>query len=395
MLDVISKVREVESDIIRFRRRLHQVPELGLELPKTVEFVRDQLDKMGVKYKRLVNGNAIVGLIEGSERGKTIALRADMDALEVKEETGLEFASKSSYMHACGHDGHTAILLGVAKVLSENKDAFKGSVKLLFQPGEEGPGGAKPMIDEGALENPRVDRVLGLHIGNIGKGIPSGNIGVNYGTMMAAVDTMKIKIKGKGSHAAYPHQSIDPVLTACEIVMSLQAIVSREVDPVEATVVSVTKISGGRTHNIIPDSVEIEGTIRTTNEDTRKRIQSRIEEIVKGVTMAHRAYYQIKYTNLYPSLTNSKQVTAELVESAKKLIEEDKITHMEKPVMGAEDMSYFLNEVPGTYFYLCNPKEIEGEYYPHHNSKFDIDESEMWKGAAILIQATLDYLNEN
>lgn len=394
MFNVISKVKEIEKDIIRFRRELHKIPELGLELPKTVEFVTSELDKMGIEYHKLVNGNAVVALIKGNGEGRTIALRADMDGLPVEEETGHEFASTNNWMHACGHDGHTATLLGVAKVLNGNKNEFKGNVKLLFQPGEEFPGGAKPMIEEGALENPSVDRVLGLHMGNIGKGIPKGNIGVNYGTMMAAVDKMKIKINGKGSHAAYPHQSIDPVLTASEVVMSLQGIVSREIDPVEAAVISMTRIEGGRTHNIIPDLVEIEGTVRTTNEDTRKRIERRIEEVVKGVTIAHRADYEIDYTNLYPSLRNSKEVTSELVESAKKIIGEDDITNMEKPVMGAEDMSYFLNEVPGTYFYLCNPGAIEGEDYPHHNSKFDIDESEMWKGAAIFIQATLDYLNE-
>lgn len=394
MFDVVSSVKEIENEIINFRRELHKIPELGLELPKTVEFVTGELDKMGIEYKKIVNGNAVVALIKGNGEGKTIAIRADMDGLPVAEETGHEFSSTNNCMHACGHDGHTATLLGVAKVLSENKDKFKGNVKLLFQPGEEGPGGAEPMIKEGALENPKVDRILGLHMGNIGKGIPKGNIGVNYGTMMAAVDIMEIKINGKGSHGAYPHQSIDPILTASEIVMSLQSIVSREIDPVEPAVISVTKIEGGRTHNIIPDSVEIQGTIRTTNEDTRKRVQNRIEEVVKGVTIAHRADYEISYKNMYPSLKNSKKVTEELVESAKKVISEDKITNMEKPVMGAEDMSYFLNEVPGTFFYLCNPEEIEGENYPHHNPKFDIDEKEIWKGAAIFIQATLDYLNK-
>lgn len=298
-------------------------------------------------------------------------------------------------MHACGHDGHTAILLGVAKVLNENKDKFKGNVKLLFQPGEEYPGGAKPMIEEGALENPKVDAVMGLHLGNLGKEIPKGKIGVSYGAMMAAVDVMYIKINGKGSHGAYPHQSIDPIVTASEIVLALQTIISREVDPVEPAVVSVTRIDGGFNHNIIPDSVEIQGTIRTVNEDTRQRISRRIEEIVKGITMAHGASYEIDYEFCYPALINSKEFTKGFVESAKKIIPEDDIVEMKSPVMGAEDMSFFLQRVPGTFFYLSNLGKIDGEFHPHHNPKFDIDEGEMWKGAALIIQSTIDWLNKN
>ncbi|MSU02028.1 M20 metallopeptidase family protein [Tissierella pigra] len=395
MFNIIQEVKKIEKDIINWRRKLHQIPEVGLNLRKTSKFIMDELDNMNIEYHTLVNGNAIVGLIKGREEGKTVGLRADTDALPVKEETGLEFASNNGCMHACGHDGHTAILLGVAKVLNENKDKFKGNVKLLFQPGEEYPGGAKPMIEEGALENPKVDAVMGLHLGNLGKGIPKGKIGVSYGAMMAAVDVMYIKINGKGSHGAYPHQAIDPIVTASEIVLALQTIISREVDPVEPAVVSVTRIDGGFNHNIIPDSVEIQGTIRTVNEDTRQRISRRIEEIVKGITMAHGGSYEIDYEFCYPALINSEEFTKGFVESAKKIIPEDDIVEMKVPVMGAEDMSFFLQRVPGTFFYLSNPGEIDGQFYPHHNPKFDIDEEEIWKGAALIIQSTIDWLNEN
>ena len=395
MFNIIQEVKKIEKDIINWRRKLHQIPEIGLNLPKTSRFIMDELDNMNIEYHTLVNGNAIVGLIKGKEEGKTIGLRADTDALPVKEETGLEFASDNGYMHACGHDGHTAILLGVAKVLNENKDKFEGNVKLLFQPGEEYPGGAKPMIEEGALENPKVDAVMGLHLGNLGKEIPKGKIGVSYGAMMAAVDVMYIKINGKGSHGAYTHQSIDPIVTASEIVLALQTIISREVDPVEPAVVSVTRIDGGFNHNIIPDSVEIQGTIRTVNEDTRQRISRRIEEIVKGITMAHGASYKIDYEFCYPALINSEEFTKGFVESAKRIIPEDDIVEMKSPVMGAEDMSFFLQRVPGTFFYLSNLGKIDGEFHPHHNPKFDIDEGEMWKGAALIIQGTIDWLNKN
>ncbi|MFA5524940.1 MAG: amidohydrolase [Tissierellales bacterium] len=199
MLNIIDEVKKVEQEIITWRRRLHQVPEIGLNLPQTVKLITEELDKMGIEYHTLVNGNAVVGLIKGREKGKTIALRADMDALPIKEETGLEFQSVNGCMHACGHDGHAATLLGVAKILNENRDKFKGNVKLLFQPGEEYPGGAKPMIEEGAMENPKVDAVMGLHMGNLTKDAPVGTISVCYGTMMAAVDTIYIKVKGRGA----------------------------------------------------------------------------------------------------------------------------------------------------------------------------------------------------
>lgn len=394
MIDIIAQVKGIEDEIIEYRRELHRIPEIGLELPKTVEFVSSKLDQMGIKYEKLVDGNALVALIKGKNEGKTIALRADMDGLPLKEETNLDFSSINNNMHACGHDGHTAALLGAARILNDNRDKFQGQVKLLFQPGEEAPGGAEPMIEEGALENPRVDRILAMHMGNLGKGIGHGNIGVNYGTMMAAVDTMRIRVIGKGSHGAYPHQSIDPVLTASEIVIALQGIVSREIDPVEPAVISVTRIQGGRTDNIIPNSVELGGTIRTTNEDTRKIIERRIEEVVRGLSLSRGTDYEIEYQNNYPALINSEKVTREFVESAKKIIGKEGITVLKDPVMGAEDMSYFLNQVEGTYFYLSNTGKVDGEYYPQHNSKFDLDESQIWKAVALFIQATLDYLND-
>jgi len=395
MFNVRDEVKKAEQEIIRWRRRLHQIPEIGLNLPQTVKFITEELDKIGIEYHTLVNGNAVVGIIKGIEGGKTIALRADMDGLPIREETGLEFKSTNGCMHACGHDGHAAVLLGVAKVLYENRDSFKGNVKLLFQPGEEYPGGAKLMIEQGALDNPKVDAVIGMHMGSLNKEAPAGTISVCYGTMMAAVDRILVKIIGKGAHGAYPHQSIDPIVIASEIVLALQAIVSREIMPVEPAVVSITRVQGGFNQNIIPDVVELEGTVRTLNEDTRQRICKRIEEIIKGITMAHGATYELDYEFCYPAVVNSESFTKDFVKSAKKIVNEKDIIEMKVPVMGAEDMSYFLQKVPGTFFYLNNPREIEGQFYPHHNPKFDIDEKELWKGAAIVIQAVVDWLNQN
>lgn len=393
MINVLDEVKRVESNIISWRRELHQIPELGLELPKTTSYIKEKLDEMGIEYYTLVNGNAIVGIIKGGQPGKTIALRADMDGLPIAEETGLPFASTNGCMHACGHDAHASILLGTAKVLSAIKQHLKGNVKLFFQPGEEYPGGALPMIEEGAMENPKVDAVLGLHAGKISKDVEKGKIGVTYGPMMASMDRILIKIKGKGSHGAYPEESIDPISTAAEVISALQRVVSREIKAVEPAVLSITRIQGGFNQNIIPDEVELEGTVRTFNNETRHFIAKRIDEITKGITSAMRADYQLQYDFKYPPLINSERFTKFFVESAKKVMPEEDIFEMKHPVMGGEDMAFFLEKAPGTFFFLSNPKEVDGVSYPHHNSKFDIDESVLYKGATLFVQTVLDFLD--
>lgn len=395
MVDVVSEVKRVEQEIINWRRDLHQIPELGLILPKTTKYIVERLDEMGIEYKTLVGGNAIVGIIKGNGEGRTIGLRADTDGLPIVEETGLSFASTNGCMHACGHDAHTSILLGAAKVLNSNRDKFKGNVKLLFQPGEEYPGGAKPMIEEGALENPKVDAIMGLHVGSLSNDVPKNNIGVCYGKMMASMDKILIKVKGKGAHGAYPELSIDPIIIASELVMALQTIVSREIRAVEPAVLSICRIHGGFNQNIIPNEVELEGTVRTLNNDTRYRIARRIEEITKGITGAHGGSCECIYDFKYPPLINDYDFTAKFVKSAKKIIPEDEITEIKLPLMGGEDMAYFLEKVPGTFFYLSNLKQVDGVYYGHHNSKFDLEEELFWKGSSLLIQAVLDYLSNN
>lgn len=392
-MDIVEEVKSIEEEIISWRRDLHQIPELGLELPKTSKYVQERLDEMGIDYKTLIDGNAIVGLIKGSGEGRTIALRADMDGLPIKEETGLDFASTNGNMHACAHDAHTAMLLGAAKVLNNNRENFQGNVKLLFQPGEEYPGGALPMIEEGAMENPKVDGVLGLHAGAILGDIDKGKIGVAYGPMMASMDRVLITIKGKGSHGAYPEESVDPISIAAEVISSLQRVVSREIRAVDPAVLSLTRIEGGFNQNIIPEEVEIEGTVRTVNNDTRNFIARRIDEISKGVTEAMRADYEVQYDFKYPPLINSREFTEDFVKSAKKIISEEDIISMEHPVMGGEDMAYFLEEAPGTFFFLSSPMKIDGKYHPHHNSKFAIDEGLLYKGSSLFIQAVLDFLD--
>lgn len=392
MINVLDQVKGIESDIIAWRRALHQIPELGLNLPETTKYIKERLDEMGIEYHTLVGGNAIVGLIRGGQAGKTIGLRADMDALPIKEETGLPFASQNGCMHACGHDSHASMLLGAAKVLNENKDKLKGNVKLLFQPGEEYPGGALPMIEEGAMENPKVDAVIGMHAGMISKDVEKGKIGVAYGPMMASMDRMLIKIKGKGAHGAYPELSVDPISTAAELISALQRVISREIKAVEPAVLSICRIQGGFNQNIIPDEVELEGTVRTVNNETRRMIAKRIDEISKGITTAMRADYELQYDFKYPPVINSEEFTQFFVESAKKIIPEKDIFVMKHPVMGGEDMAYFLEKAPGTFFFFSNPREIDGVIYPHHTSKFDIDESLLYKGTALYVQTVMDFL---
>lgn len=393
-MNIIKKTEEVEKYIIKCRHDLHKIPEIGLNLPKTSAYVSNELKNMGIEFRDNVGVSGIVGLIKGSKEGKTIALRADMDALPIKEETGLSYASDNENMHACGHDAHTAVLLGVSKVLSENKDKIKGNVKLIFQPAEEGPGGAELMLSEGAFENPKVDAVLGLHVGNLMQGLKKGNIVVSYDSMMACLDRFKLKLIGKGCHGAYPETGVDPIVMTGNYLTALQTIVSREIAATDSVVVTVGKIHGGQAYNIIPNFVEIEGTIRAVHQSVREYLADRLEAIAKGISEAMRGTYEFDYTFGYPPLVNDEEFTKSFVSSAKKIMPEEDIIIMKKPVMGGEDMAYFLNEVPGTFFFVNNPQEVEGQCYPHHNSKFDIDESILSRAAALLIQGTVDYLND-
>ncbi|MBQ3437958.1 MAG: amidohydrolase, partial [Fusobacterium sp.] len=263
----------------------------------------------------------------------------------------------------------------------------------LFQPGEEYPGGAKPMIDEEAMENPKVDAVIGLHNGAINESIPSGSIAYRNGCMMASMDRFLIKIIGKGCHGAYPQLGVDPIVVASEVVLGLQKIASREINTNIPSILSVCKINGGFSQNIIPDSVELEGTVRATDPITRKFIAERIEEIVKGITSAARASYEIEYDFKYPPVINDVNFNKIFLNSAEKILEKNNIIEMPNPVMGGEDMAFFLEKAPGTFFFLSNPKIHEnGKIFPHHNSKFDLDEAYFYVGTALFVQTALDYL---
>ncbi len=391
-MQITEKAHKLQDQIVKWRRDLHQIPEVGLDLPKTAEYVTNVLDELGIEYQTEVGGSGIVALIRGQEDGSTIALRADMDGLAIKEETGLPFASQNDNMHACGHDAHTAMLLGAAKILQENRDKFSGNVKLLFQAAEEGPGGAKPMIEQGALENPKVEAVLGLHIGTISKDVGNGQVGLGYGKIMACLDRFEATIKGQGCHGAQPHSGVDPVAIAGQAIGYIQNIVSREVSPTNPAVVTIGKINGGRAYNIIPDEVTIEGTARATDQQEREKIATRLDEMFKHVVYGMRGDYEFKYHFGYPPLETDPEFTNNFKKTCEKVIGSENIKEMEKPTMGGEDMAYFLREVPGTFFFLGAGNREKGITYPHHNSRFDVDEDVFWKGTALMTQGALDWL---
>ena len=392
-MNVKEEAKKLQPQIVEWRRALHKVPGIDFDIEETSDYIKKNLDAMGIEYQTTVK-TGIVGIIRGKGNGKTIAIRADMDGLKIKEETGLPFASTNGRMHACGHDAHMAMALGAAKILSQNKDKFKGNVKLFFQPAEENLGGAKPMIEEGCLENPKVDAIIGLHIGQLFKEVGNGMIGLRSGAVMASVDKFIITVKGKGGHCATPHICIDPITTASEIITSLQRIISRELNPLHPAVITIGCIKGGSSFNVIPDNVTFEGTVRVLDTSDRKFIEQRIKEMSELIAKANRAEVEIEYINRYPAVNNDEDFTRAFAKSAEKIAGKEKIVYLKDPGMSAEDMAYYLEKIPGTFFFLGSHNPDKGIVYPHHHAKFDVDEDVFWEGTAVFVQAAIDYLND-
>lgn len=391
-MDILKASRDIHPLIIKWRRELHSIPGIDFDIVDTYNFIKDRLDEMGVEYKTLA-GTGICALISGVSEGKTIAFRVDMDGLPINEETELPFASKNGCMHACGHDAHMAMLLGTAKILSENREYIKGNIKLIFQPAEENLGGAKPMIKDGCMKNPSVDRIFGLHIGQLFAEVGNGEIGIKFGPTMASVDKFVVKVKGKGGHGAIPHECVDPVAIAAEMIISLQRIISREINPLHPGVLSIGLINGGTAFNIIPDSVEFQGTVRTTSYQDREKIELRIKQMLEGIAKANNAEVEIDYIHRYPAIINDESSVKSLIEAAEKVVGKKNIIILQEPTMSSEDMSYYLQEAPGAYFFLGSSNKEKGIVYPHHHPKFDIDEDVLWIGPAVFTQIALDYFN--
>lgn len=385
-MSIVRKSKKIEADIIKYRRDLHEIAECGFELNETSEYIQNKLSEFNIEY-RIVAKTGIIATILCKEGNQTIAIRADMDALPIHEETDLPFKSKNkNSMHACGHDAHVAMLLGVARIISENKELLTNNVRLIFQPAEETTGGAKIMIEEGCLLDPKVDWIYGLHIGSIFQEVGNGQVGIKYDGMMASVDTFKANVKGKGGHIGRPHQGVDPILTSVEMIIALQKIVSKEIHPAHPSVISIGKFNSGTTTNIIPETATFEGGVRLINPMDREFTKTRIIEILNNVATANRATVDIEYNAYYPAVVNETDATNRVKEAAKRVVGEKNLIEILNPSLGSEDMSYYLNEIPGSFFILgSSSKNIDGSYYPHHNSKFDIDEKVLWIGTATFL----------
>ncbi len=393
MNDFNSMAKKIEKDIIQWRRDLHSIPELGLELPKTSGYVLEKLEPMELEIRNGIAKSGISALLRGGTGDKTIAIRADMDALPIEEETGLPFSSKHpGKMHACGHDAHTAMALGAAHILHASRDILPGNVKFIFQPGEEGPGGAKPMIEEGVLDNPKVDAIIGQHIGgpHFYGDFKAGDIA--YNPRMACLDRFSCEVRGSGGHGALPHKTVDPVTMSSSIIGEWQTLISRELSPVHPGVITVGKISGGTAFNIIPEKVELEGTARFIHQEERELISRRMGEMAEKIAEAKRGKVSFNYHYGYPPLVTEEKLTDFLVQVATSLFGETQVKKMEDPLMGGEDMAYFLNEVPGTFYFLVGAREKDGHVYPNHHPKFDVYEDILWKGSALLAATAFKWL---
>ena len=391
MFDVKERAKAMNGKIVEWRRHFHANPELTLDMPETEAFVVRKLKEMGVeKIRQGVGKHGVVALIEGKNPGKVLGIRADMDALSMDEDTGLPFAAKNGRMHACGHDAHTAMLLGTAEMLMQCKDELKGSVKLIFQPAEENGVGALAMMEDGVLENPKVDAIIGLHTGNIFKGPTSGQIGYRFGPMMAATDWFTVVFEGKGGHGATPHLTIDPISIACQVQTLLQTLVSRETGPLESAVVSVCLIQGGTANNIIPPSCMMKGTLRSMTHEQRKNLQSRFIQVCEEVAHAMRGKATVEILHASLPLINERDMTEKLRTAAAAIVGADNVREVNEPSMGGEDMSYFMEKIPGTFFY--HPATFGDERdFPHHHPKFDLNEDVFWTGPATFVQFALTW----
>ena len=360
------EVQAINQEVIELGRDFHRHPELGFQEFRTSAKVCDFLRAAGLEPTKGIAVTGVTAVIEGDHPGPTLMLRADMDALPIEEETDLEFASQESgKMHACGHDLHTAILLGTARLLQDMRPKLKGRVKLIFQPAEEGPGGAAPMIEQGVLDN--VDFALGLHLWS---DLPCGHVAITPGPVMAAADTFRVKIHGRGGHAAYPHESEDPIVAAAALITAMQTLVSRSTSPFDSAVVSVTQIQGGTADNIIPERVEFSGTIRTFQPATKTALIKRMQEMVPHLCKSFGTEGTFEFFEGYPALINNPVPCQWVADAADQM----NLPRAAQATMGGEDMAYYLQKVPGAFFFLGAAPDQPDRVFPHHHPKFQLDE---------------------
>ncbi|MCP3676490.1 MAG: amidohydrolase [Deltaproteobacteria bacterium] len=389
---ICELAEEIKDTLIKYRRKIHNRPELSGCEEETATYVAAILEASGIDVRRNVGGHGVVGLIKGKGGGKTIAIRADMDALPLQDAKETDYASEvEGVMHSCGHDVHTAILLGVATVLSRLKGEFDGSVKLIFQPSEEeAVGGADAMIEDGALDNPSSSAILALHV------MPElqvGTIGCKSGVMTASSDRVDITIHGMSGHAARPHQTIDAILVSSHVVSALQHIISRRIDPLHPAVITIGTISGGTVANIVADTVEMTGTVRSLNPAIRDQLPDLIEQVVKGITESMGAGYDFTFTRGNPSVVNDETLTSLVMGAGRDILGSDKVIELTEPTMGGEDFSLFTEKVPGTFIRLGVGNNEKGIVHPLHHILFDIDEDALPVGVKVMAWSALSYLS--
>ncbi|NDJ85139.1 MAG: amidohydrolase [Chloroflexi bacterium] len=384
-----KQVAALSAQLVAWRRDFHRHPELAFEETRTAGIVAATLDGLGFEVQRGIGQTGVIGLLEGEQDGPTVLVRADMDALPIQEANEVPYVSTiANRMHACGHDAHTAIALGAATILAESRHKLAGRVKFVFQPAEEIGAGAKAMIDDGALDNPRPDVALGLHMWNTA---PVGQIVVSGGPLMSGAESFTLRIAGQGGHAALPHETRDPIVAAAQIIVASQTVVSRNVSPLDAGVISFTQITGGDAFNVIPNGVELNGSIRSFNSTVRETLISRLEMIATGIAAAMNCTAELEILRSVPPLVNDPAVAQQLAGRFRQADQSLEIID-ELQVMVSEDMGHFLNAVPGVFFLVGSANAAKELTFPHHHPRFDIDEAALQTGMTLLTEAVAHYV---
>lgn len=382
---------EITNKLIEVRRHLHKYPELSFQEYNTYEYITNVLKEWGIPFEKIGDTGIFVDIIGENGEGPHIGIRADIDALPIQEQTGLPFSSvNQGVMHACGHDGHTTILLGTVYQLHKLKSRLKGRIRCIFQPGEEADGAARQLIELGVLENPSIDEMIALHLW---PHLPHGTIGVRYGAITASCDDFVIEIEGKGGHSARPHQAIDAITISSQIIQALHTLVTKANNPVEPVVVHVGKIAGGTASNVVASHVVLEGTIRTVTFETRKKIKSQFIDLCENIAKSFGGKAKVQYIDGHPPVINSESVTRAVEESAKEILGPEKVVYLKEPSMGADDFGAFAEKVPSTYFRLGTAL-VEKTVYDLHHPKFEFDESIIPIGTQLFTHIILSKLQK-
>ena len=382
-MSTLDEVAAINEQLIAWRRDFHRHPEVGLDLPRSARIITQTLRDLGYIVETGIAQSGVVGLLENGD-GPVVMVRADMDALPIQEENDVPYVSETAgKMHACGHDAHMAIGLGVARLMAETRERWQGTLKMVFQPGEEGDNGAHIMVEEGVLKDPRPDAVLALHVWNDAR---TGHVAATPGPVMAAAESWEATLRGKGGHAAVPEETVDPVVTAALTINAMQTIVSRNVGAEETAVVTVGKLTAGDTFNVIPDVARLQGTVRTFDPDVREVVLRRLREVIEGTAAMMGATGELTLHSIAPAVINDDEVTTVVQEAVRAVLGEEEL-EVGVRTMGSEDAAFFLQEVPGCYFFVGSTSPDAESHVPHHNPKFDIDEDALPIGVGVMLNA--------